>query len=578
MGYFEVAAQEIRRDFEIWEQVFTGQEDRIIRVVAGQQASPAVLGMLLENMDGHFDAASVTAYADIGNVQIENYDETTTADDIIDDILTQSIPWSIDRLAEHHALTQQYEIMLGREIPLVTYESGSHVFSYGTYFPYSPAYDAALEALESPRMYDVYQELLNGARAVGVDLYNEFTFTSHASGSIYGTFGILHGQNEPLATAYEYQAIVDFLEEQDQYFNGFSYEENFEGEENLFSPLDESDWSTPELPNGNTVYQIDTSGGGGLGIALADFVQPLPETFEIEVEMNSIGGPNRWLDGFVIFDYVDESNFKYAGSFVGQNQWVIGHYEGNWSNRLGQVDWDDFARQIHANQSYQLHLEIAGNNINFFVDDELVISTEFTDVATLNNGTVGLAAFNAVTQFDNFRIADAFPPAPEFQPLEEDFETGPDYALIPTGGPEHASIVNPTGLNNEFQLDTSGLAGLKTALADFNGELPVDFEIEVDLTATSGPDRWQDGFIIFDYVDETNFKYAGSFVGQNEWVIGHYTGNWANRLAELDWDDVAQAVNPYQTYHLAVQILGNHVELIVDGEQLLSVDFAGKQV
>ncbi|MCA9039554.1 MAG: hypothetical protein KDA65_04325, partial [Planctomycetaceae bacterium] len=575
MGYFEVAAQEIRRDFEIWEQVFTGQEDRIVRVVAGQQASPAVLSMLLENMEGEFDAASVTAYADIGNGQIVNYDETTTADDIIDDILTQSIPWSIDRLAEHHAITQQYEVQLGREIPLLSYESGSHVFSFGTYFPYVPAYDAAIEAMNSPRMYDVYQELLNGARAVGLDLYNEFTFTSHTSGSQYGTFGLLHGQDEPVETAYEYQAIVDFLEEQDVYFNGFSYEEDFEDAENLFIPLNESQWTTPMLPGGNTMYQVDTSSSQGLGIALAEFDKPLPENFEIEVELLSIPGSDRWQDGFIIFDYVDETDFKYAGTFVGQNQWVVGHYQGNWGNRVAQVDWDDIGQQIYPNETYRLHLQINANQVELFVDDELIIQTEFGGLTELNGGGIGLAAYNAVTQFDQFRIADQFPPVPEFMPIQEDFENGPVYALQPTGGPEHAAIVNPTGLNSEFQLDTANFQGLKTALATFEGALPSGFRVEVDMTATSGPDRWQDGFIIFDYVDENNFKYAGSFVGQNQWVIGHYTGNWGNRLAEVDWDDNGQTIDPDQMYHLAVDIVGNLVEFSVDGIQVLSTTFEG---
>ena len=577
MGYFEVAAQEIRRDFEIWEQVFAGQEDRIVRVVAGQQANPYILGTLLENLDGHFDAGSVTAYADISNDLIAGYDEFTTADDIIDDLLTQSIPWSVDRLAENHAVTQQYELLLGREIPLLSYESGAHVFSYGSWFGGSPANPAAIEALNSPRMYEVYQELLNGARAAGLDLYNEFTFTSHASGSPFGTFGILKPQDEPLDTAYEYQAILDFLEEQDNYFNSFSYEEHFENETHLFTPLNETQWSTPNV-NGSTVYQVDSSGGGGLGLAVADINQPIPERFEIKVDVLSVGGPNRWHDGFVIFDYVDGNNFKYAGSFVGQNQWVVGHYQGHWGNRIAQVDWDDVGRSIDPNEVYQLHLIIDGNDVEFHVNDELVIDTGFSPETMLNGGGVGLAAQNAVTWFDNFLIKDEFPADPEFMPFEEDFETGPEYALIPTGGPEHTAIVNPTGLNHEYQLDMSGMLGLKTALASFDGELPSAFQIEVDMTATAGANRWQDGFLIFDYVDETNFKYAGSFVGQNQWVIGHYLGHWGNRLAQVDWDDIGETIDPGQTYHLAVDIVGNLVELTVDGVQILSTTFTGESV
>ncbi|MEZ6048106.1 MAG: hypothetical protein R3C11_21520 [Planctomycetaceae bacterium] len=49
--------------------------------------------------------------------------------------------------------------------------------------------------------------------------------------------------------------------------------------------------------------------------------------------VTSVSGPNRWMDGFLIFDYQNENDFKYAGMYTGQNQWVIGHYQGHWGNR-----------------------------------------------------------------------------------------------------------------------------------------------------------------------------------------------------------------------------------------------------
>ena len=62
LGFFPIAAREMRRDFDIWSDVFAGQEDRLVRVVAGQQSNAWVVDQLLANMDGRFDAISSTAY------------------------------------------------------------------------------------------------------------------------------------------------------------------------------------------------------------------------------------------------------------------------------------------------------------------------------------------------------------------------------------------------------------------------------------------------------------------------------------------------------------------------------------
>lgn len=206
MNRFEFSASQIQEDFAIWEEVFAGQEDRLVRVVAGQQANPNVLASLLASMDGNFDAISVTAYAGLRQDQLATFDEFTTADEIIDSLLEVSVPWSLEHLTEHQVLADQYSQILGREIDLVTYEGGSHPSAYN-----SPAQDAAHEASLSPRMYDVYQTLLNGAEQIGVDLYNQYVFTGGGAPARWGDWGLLHTMDQPLEDSYEYQSILDFI-------------------------------------------------------------------------------------------------------------------------------------------------------------------------------------------------------------------------------------------------------------------------------------------------------------------------------------------------------------------------------
>ncbi|MFH1300889.1 MAG: putative Ig domain-containing protein [Planctomycetota bacterium] len=206
MNWYDFAAGQMQQDFEIWEEVFVGQEDRIVRVVAGQQANPTILENLLPAMDGNFDAISVTAYAGLGTEQLEGFNEFTTADDVIDSLLEETIPWSLSRLIDHQNLADQYSQILGREIDLVTYEGGSHPDAYGW-----PVQAVVHEASLSPRMYDVYQVLLNSAQLIGVDLFNQYVFTGSGESAPWGDWGLLHNMDQPLEEAYDYQSILDFI-------------------------------------------------------------------------------------------------------------------------------------------------------------------------------------------------------------------------------------------------------------------------------------------------------------------------------------------------------------------------------
>ncbi|MEZ6048298.1 MAG: VCBS repeat-containing protein [Planctomycetaceae bacterium] len=169
----------------------------------------------------------------------------------------------------------------------------------------------------------------------------------------------------------------------------------------------------------NHVLQLNNSGLTGLSSVIVETAAELPEDFVFSSLVKSISGSNRWLDGFLIFDYQSETDFKYAGMFTGQNQWVIGHYQGNFSNRLAQVDWDDTGRSINTNRYYLLKLVVTGNDVQLLVDGEEVVGASFA--GPVNNGAVGVAAYNAVTHFDNLQLTIE---EPESYPIHEGFEYG----------------------------------------------------------------------------------------------------------------------------------------------------------
>ncbi|MAT13663.1 MAG: hypothetical protein CMJ46_00105, partial [Planctomyces sp.] len=132
---------------------------------------------------------------------------------------------------------------------------------------------------------------------------------------------------------------------------GFPFSEDFnDGAAQFFVPTNPNDW-TVDLQGGNYSYLANTVGTGNVAVSVFGFNQ-LPQDFDISVEMTAVTGPNRWYDGFIVFDYKSPTDFKYAGMFTGQNQWVVGHYQGQFGQRYVNVDWDNSGRKINADQKY----------------------------------------------------------------------------------------------------------------------------------------------------------------------------------------------------------------------------------
>ncbi|MAT14072.1 MAG: hypothetical protein CMJ46_02235 [Planctomyces sp.] len=352
--------------------------------------------------------------------------------------------------------------------------------------------------------------------------------------------------------------------------NSLPFEEDFETVfESRFFETTHEQWSG-ETTSAGTHYTVDAT-NGTLAISVAIITEPLPEQFVIRSEITATKVPNRWQDGFIIFDYVSDTNFKFAGMFAGQNQWVVGQYYGNFNEyRLLEVDWDDIGRDIVPGESYDVRIEINGMAATLFVNDGEIGTATFTD--PLNSGGVGMAARNAKTEFDNFFVGATYTSTLPALDYVHKFGDGSDDFT-----PNNPAIWNIQGVNNdEYVADstsTGGLAVSTVTLSEANGPISQHLEIETEVVATTTVGHWSDGFIVFDYKSENDFKYAGFFGGHNQWVIGHYRGHWGNRLAMVDWDDTGRDILANGVYTMTVEIHDNEVDLIVNGELITSADF-----
>lgn len=206
LTFTDIWAREARRDFAIWSEVFAGQEDRLVRVAAGQQNNAWLTGQLLERMNGEFDAVSSTSYAGLEGEHFDWVSETTAEQEIVDFVIENSVPWSLATQAAHVDFANQYSQELGRDIEFITYEGGSHLSAYG--YPYE---ELVQSALDSPAMRDVYEILLHGMEQLGVDMHTQYVFTGQGEPSPWGEFAVLRDMDMPLEEAHEYRALVDYI-------------------------------------------------------------------------------------------------------------------------------------------------------------------------------------------------------------------------------------------------------------------------------------------------------------------------------------------------------------------------------
>ncbi|MCA9040173.1 MAG: proprotein convertase P-domain-containing protein, partial [Planctomycetaceae bacterium] len=309
----------------------------------------------------------------------------------------------------------------------------------------------------------------------------------------------------------------------------------------------------------------------GLGVAYFDTAAPLPSQYEIVSKVSSWSTPNVWYDGFLVFDYQGPNDFKYAGMFTGQNEWIIGHYQGNWGNRIAEFDMDDVGGDIKADREYVLLLTINGDDVELFVDGIKRISTTF--VGGINNGTAGVAAYNAWTAFDDLEIGTSVSYGkPVENPFFEDFDDSIADQMY-FNHPNYWKTVSP-GDQDLLRVNTSYTDLLAVAHVPLDPDLALyDFTVSADVRSLEPNVGLNNGFLVFDYRHDNDFKYAGFLADENKWVIGHYQGDFNNRAAELEASVTNVPINVRQWYRLEILIIGDYVGLSADGQFLINASF-----
>lgn len=196
-----VIADEAKRDWDIWRNVYGADAGRVVRVVAGQLGRPGVTEAVTDRLNGGFDAVAPAAY--FSNRSLVP-DANTTARDLLRNASGYIDTGLLPNLAKHKQIADGWSTRLGRHVEFVTYEGGQHFTAQNRTVPWQQAlYDAQVDT----QMYEAYRKLLLGVKGLGLEMFTAFNYVGADSKS--GSWGHLQYQDQPAAQAPKWRALMD---------------------------------------------------------------------------------------------------------------------------------------------------------------------------------------------------------------------------------------------------------------------------------------------------------------------------------------------------------------------------------
>ncbi len=287
-------------------------------------------------------------------------------------------------------------------------------------------------------------------------------------------------------------------------------------------------WAT-----GSGAYSVtpDTQGAEAISLYYLDADQP--EYMEILASVNMDKDRGGWKsNAYIIFDYQDEQNFKFAGLEAGTDKVQIGHRtEWGWA-----VDTQSNLR-LRDGQAYDLTLVMHGTVATLYVDGTDPLSFNFAEA--INDGYLGVATDGGRATFDDWQI-QKLPPVITLEKMDSFDDAS-----------------NPLGLSSGGFSISGGL------LNGSNGDLATtEFEIQsfaklVMETVLSGSGE---GGLVYDYYSDTQYKFVTLDMDSGELKMGHVTDKGVQIDTSLDVN-----LKGNGDHTLSLNALGGGVSVSVDG-------------
>lgn len=203
--FFDKWANEAKRDFDIWSNVWGTDGDRVVRVAASQAANIWVTEQLAKRLDGKFDAVSCSTYFGIPYPVEKNLTSGTTVNEIIGMLEENIVTDNRKFYGQHSDLAKEYGDEYGRHISLIAYEGGQHLADGGQNKPHKAA---LIAAQDHPAMYDLYQQNMMEFERAGGTANVMFNYVGRRDQ--WGSWGHLQYQDEPTSNSLKFRAMLDY--------------------------------------------------------------------------------------------------------------------------------------------------------------------------------------------------------------------------------------------------------------------------------------------------------------------------------------------------------------------------------
>lgn len=191
--------------FALWEVVFAGQEDRLVRVISGQHVNSWAADQILDwqNAYEHADCYAVAPYfgGGIGN--------SPDADAALSMTPAQIVQYAVDSLAQTETtLLENFDDAQSRGLRLIAYEGGQHMVGYGAWQNNDELTTRLTAANRDPAMRAAYLQYLTLWQQSGGEQFMAFSQIS-AYGK-YGSWGLQERLGQPLGDSPKLQGLLDW--------------------------------------------------------------------------------------------------------------------------------------------------------------------------------------------------------------------------------------------------------------------------------------------------------------------------------------------------------------------------------
>jgi hypothetical protein len=193
---------------KLWEKVYAGKMNRIVRVIGTQVANWGVANALLDYGDtkNHVDALAVAPYFGGEYLSPEEASkwENASVDEWFADIRKRSMPKQFEAIKKHSEIAKQYKL------DLIAYEGGESFAGIAGTENNEKLNRLADTVGRDPRMKQVYVEYLEGWRKNGGNLFVHFT--DCVTPSKHGRWGSMEYLEQPRKEAPKYDGLMTFIE------------------------------------------------------------------------------------------------------------------------------------------------------------------------------------------------------------------------------------------------------------------------------------------------------------------------------------------------------------------------------